>query len=73
MCTTPLAATLRDKDDYVDLTGLAKVRWTTRASGFHTVRPLMKLMDGAFLVGDCADASTTTFRKVNSRLPACGG
>jgi hypothetical protein len=32
MCTTPFAATLRDKDNYVDLTGLAKVRWTTRAS-----------------------------------------
>jgi hypothetical protein len=61
MCTTPFAATLRDKNSYVDLTGLAKVRWTTRASGFHAVRPLIKLMDGAFLVGDHADASTTTF------------
>jgi len=58
---TPFAATLRDKDNYVDLTGLAKVRWTTRASGFHAVRPLIKLMDGTFLVGDHADASTTTF------------
>jgi hypothetical protein len=61
MCTTPFAATLRDKNNYVDLTGLAKVRWTTRASGFHAVRPLIKLMDGTFLVGDHADASTTTF------------
>jgi hypothetical protein len=61
MCTTPFAATLRDKDNYVDLTGLAKVRWTTRASGFHAVRPLIKLADGTFLVGDHADASTTTF------------
>ena len=55
------AATLRDKDNYVDLTGLAKVRWTTRASGFHAVRPLIKLMDGTFLVGDHAESSTTTF------------
>lgn len=61
MCNTPFAATLRDKDNYVDLTGLAKIRWTTRASGFHAVRPLIKLMDGTFLVGDHADASTTTF------------
>ena len=61
MCTTPFAATLRDKNNYVDLTGLAKVRWTTRASGFHAVRPLIKLMDGTYLVGDHADASTTTF------------
>src|SRR5258708_5794598 len=61
MCTTPFAATLRDKENYVDLTGLAKVRWTTRASGFHAVRPLIKLMDGTFLVGDHAESSTTTF------------
>jgi hypothetical protein len=61
MCTTPFAATLRDKNNYVDLTGLAKVRWTTRASGFHAVRPLIKLADGTFLIGDHADASTTTF------------
>ncbi len=61
MCTTPFAATLRDKDNYVDLTGLAKVRWTTRASGFHAVRPLIKLTDGTFLVGDHAESSTTTF------------
>ena len=39
----------------------AKIRWTTRASGFHAVRPVIKLMDGTFLVGDHADASTTTF------------
>lgn len=61
MCTTPFAATLRDKNNYVDLTGLAKIRWTTRASGFHAVRPVIKLPDGTFLVGDHADASTTTF------------
>ena len=61
MCTTPVAATLRDKNNYVDLSGLAKVRWTTRASGFHAVRPVIKLMDGTFLVGDHPEASTTTF------------
>jgi hypothetical protein len=61
MCTTPFAATLRDKNNYVDLTGLAKVRWTIRTSGFHAVRPVVKLMDGTFLVGDHAAASTTTF------------
>jgi len=61
MCTTPFAATLRDKGNYVDLTGLAKVRWVTRASGFHAVRPIIRLADGLFFVGDHADASTTAF------------
>jgi hypothetical protein len=61
MCATPFAATVRDRENYMDLTGLAKVRWTTRASGFHAVRPLIKLMDGTFLVGDHAESNTTTF------------
>ncbi len=61
LCTAPVAATLRDKNNYVDLTGLAKVRWVTRASGFHVVRPVVKLADGTMLVGDHADSSTTTF------------
>jgi hypothetical protein len=61
LCTAPVAVTLRDKDHYVDLTGLAKVRWITRASGFHEVRPVIKLADGTFLVGDHAESSTTTF------------
>jgi len=61
MTTTPFAATLRDKNNFVDLSGLAKVRWTTRASGFHAVRPIVKLADGSFYIGDHAEASTTTF------------
>jgi len=61
MSTGPVAATLRDKDNYVDLTGLAKVRWVTRASGFHVVRPVVKLADGTMLVADHAETSTTTF------------
>jgi len=61
MTTTPFAATLRDKESYVDLTGLAKVRWVTRASGFHTVHPVVKLADGTYLVGEHADANTSGF------------
>ena len=61
MTTTPFAATLRDKENYVDLTGMAKVRWITRASGFHVVRPVVKLADGNYYVGEHADASTSGF------------
>jgi hypothetical protein len=61
LATTPIAATLRDKNNYVDLTGLARIRWVTRASAFHVVRPVVKLADGTWLVGDHADSSTTTF------------
>ena len=65
VCQTPVAATLRDKNNYVDLTGLARIRWVTRTSGFHVVRPLVKLADGTWLVGDYTEgghsANSTLF------------
>lgn len=57
VCQTPVAATLRDKTSYVDLTGLARIRWVTRVSGFHVVRPVVKLADGTWLVGDYGEGS----------------
>jgi len=61
MTTTPSAATLRDKENFVDLTGMAKVRWITRASGFHVVHPVVKLADGNYYVGEHGDANTSGF------------
>jgi len=57
-CATPCAVALRDKNNFGDLTGLARVRWTTKVSGFHQVRPIVKLADGTWLVGDHVDGST---------------
>jgi hypothetical protein len=57
LCTAPVAVALRDKDNYVDLTGLARIRWQTKVSGFHKVRPIVKLADGTWLVGDHQDGS----------------
>jgi hypothetical protein len=51
--TSPIGATLRDKDNYANLADpLAKIRWVVRTSGFHQIRPLVKLADGTWLVGD---------------------
>jgi hypothetical protein len=58
MCSTPCAVALRDKSNYADLTGLARMRWVTKVSGFHQVRPIVKLADGTWLVGDHTDGST---------------
>jgi hypothetical protein len=58
MCTTPCAVALREKNNYADLTGLARIRWVTKVSGFHQVRPIVKLADGTWLVGDHTDGST---------------
>ena len=58
MCTTPCGLALRDKTNFADLSGLARIRWNTKTSGFHEVRPLVKLADGNWYVGDRTDAST---------------
>ena len=58
-CTTPCGVSLRDKNNYADLSGLARIRWTTKVSGFHQVRPMLKLADGTWLVGDHTDGSVT--------------
>ena len=60
VCSTPVAVTLRDKNRYVDLTGNAKIRWVTRVSGFHVVRPVIKLADGTWLVGDYAEGAASS-------------
>ena len=56
-CEGPFAITFRQKSNYVDLTGLAKIRWVTKTSGFHVVRPVVKLADGTMLIGNVASAS----------------
>jgi hypothetical protein len=53
----PFAVTFKLKNNYVDMTGLSTIRWFTRTSGFHVVRPVVKLANGLLLVGDLAIAS----------------
>jgi hypothetical protein len=63
LCEQVCAAALRNKDNYVDLTGLAMIRWVTKVSGFHQVHPIVKLADGTWLVGDHADGSTVDWHE----------
>jgi hypothetical protein len=62
MCTTPCAIALRDKTSMADLTGLARIRWTTKMSGLHQVHPIVKLADGRWLVGDKGDGTISDWR-----------
>lgn len=57
LCTSPCALALKDKGHFADLTGLGRVRWNTKTSGFHEIRPIVKLADGTWYVADHADAS----------------
>jgi hypothetical protein len=62
--TSPSAATLRDRNNLVDLTSpFAKIRWNVRTSGFHQVRPVVKLADGTWLVGDRATGPSADFNQ----------
>ncbi len=48
---SPAALTLRNKKAYLDLTGLARMRWRTRTEDLHALHPVVKLADGRLLVG----------------------
>ena len=51
LATSPVAVTLRDKRNYLDLTGLARLRWMVRTTAIHTLYPVVKLADGTYLAG----------------------
>ena len=60
--TSPSGASLRDRNNFVDLTDpFAKIRWTVRTSGFHQARPIVKLVDGTWLVGDHTTGPSADF------------
>jgi hypothetical protein len=52
MATSPVAILLRDKRNFVDLTGLARLQWMVRTSSIHTLHPVVKLANGTMLVGN---------------------
>jgi hypothetical protein len=56
-CEQPFATMFRHKTNYVDLTGAARIHWAVKTSGFHVVRPAVKLADGTMFVGETAAAS----------------
>jgi hypothetical protein len=57
LCEGPGGFTLRDRNNYFNLTGKANMKFTAQVSGFHLVRPLIKLAEGTLLIGDQADGS----------------
>jgi hypothetical protein len=57
MVTSPIAATLRDKNNYIDLTGLARLRWIVRTQSLHALHPVVKLADGTLLAGSHTDST----------------
>ena len=63
LCKGPCGFTLRDRNNTFDLRGRASIRVTTIVSGFHKVRPIIKLADGTLLIGDQAEGSTADYHQ----------
>jgi hypothetical protein len=57
LCTTPCGLAVRSKQHLADLTGLSRIRWNTKMSGFHQIRPIVKLADGTWLAADRTEGS----------------
>src|SRR5262249_10896088 len=63
LCDKPCGFTLRDRNNYFDLRGRANIKFTTIVSGFHRVRPIIKLADGTLLIGDQAEGSVADYHQ----------
>jgi hypothetical protein len=64
LATSPVAVTLRDKRNYVDLTGLARLRWIVRTNAIHSLYPVVKLADGTLAAGNRAITTDGEFVQV---------
>jgi len=67
LATSPIALTLRDKRNYLDLTGLARLRWIVRTNAIHTLYPVVKLSDGTLAVGSRGISTTASLCRWKSR------
>jgi len=52
MAGSPVAVTLRDRRNFVDLTDAARLRWIVRTNAIHPLHPVVRLADGRLIVGD---------------------
>jgi hypothetical protein len=64
MATSPVAVTLRDRRNLVDVTGAARLRWIVRTNAIHTLYPVVKLADGRLIVGDRGVTTAGEFLQV---------
>ena len=71
LCEKPCGFTLRDRNNFFDLRGRASIKFTTIVSGFHRVRPIIKLTDGTLLIGDQAEGSVADYHQYQISFSEC--
>jgi len=71
LCKGPCGFTLRGRNNAFDLRGRASIRFTTIVSGFHRVRPIIRLADGTLLIGDQAEGSTADYHQYDISFSDC--
>jgi hypothetical protein len=62
LCQITCAMLFSDKDNLLDLSGLAKVRTVSFINGLHQVRILIKLVDGTMWMSDQAIGPSSDYR-----------
>lgn len=61
-CTGNWAVALRNSKSMVDLSSYGKILWRSKQAGLRCLRPVLKLADGTWLVGDKGDCSSKDWR-----------
>src|SRR5690606_9478531 len=61
LCGAGCTFAFRHTDAYADLSGAARIMVQAKTSGFHQIRPFIKLADGSTWVGDYAFGQTRDF------------
>lgn len=61
LCGYGCTFAFRHRDNYADLSGAARIMVQVKTSGFHKVRPFIRLADGSTYVGDLEIVSLSDF------------
>lgn len=68
LCGAGCTFAFKHRDSYADMTGAARVMVQSKTSGFHKIRPFVRLADGTTLVADIAFGDTADFLFTEFRL-----
>jgi hypothetical protein len=62
LCLDSWAVTFKHKDAYANLSSFAKIKWRSKQAGFHSLRIVLKLADGQWLISDQLDGPSNDWR-----------